>query len=403
MATTIKIKNSATPGSTPSSLVQGEMALNVTDGRLFYGSGSGNDVKEFTGTTIDTGSFVTTSSFNTFTSSYYTDSASFDTRINNISIDTSSLVTTSLFNAFTSSIYTFTSSIQTEVDNLTAQTGSYAVTASNDFIGDQTINGVLTITGSEQCNLHMYSTTAGGGISLRDNTTTDDDQVGIGALGNNLCFRAGGAPAGNMRLLDNGNLGIGNLNPPEKLTVEGNISGSQTGSFAYLDLPGFDFDSNAPSTSLEVQGPITASAITSSGQIYGQVGTNEYTTSNVASTGNYSGDIIKLLSTSTSATKVYYLNKNTWTEADNTAVASSDKLLAIAIGTNSNQGMLLKGLFNLGYDPGGFPGDPVYLDAGGIITSTLPITSGEVVRILGYNVDTNIIYFNPSNDYIELA
>ena len=65
MATTIKIKNSAIPGNTPPSLEQGEMALNVTDGRLFYGSGSGDDVKEFTGTIIDTGSFATTGS-NTF-------------------------------------------------------------------------------------------------------------------------------------------------------------------------------------------------------------------------------------------------------------------------------------------------------------------------------------------------
>jgi len=71
---TIITRNSATSGSTPSSLVQGELAINVTDGRLFYGSGSGNIVKEFTGsasggTTIDTGSFVTTSSFNAYTGS----------------------------------------------------------------------------------------------------------------------------------------------------------------------------------------------------------------------------------------------------------------------------------------------------------------------------------------------
>jgi hypothetical protein len=46
---TIITRNSATSGSTPSSLVQGELAINVTDGRLFYGSGSGNVVKEFTG------------------------------------------------------------------------------------------------------------------------------------------------------------------------------------------------------------------------------------------------------------------------------------------------------------------------------------------------------------------
>jgi hypothetical protein len=46
---TIITKNSATAGNTPSNLTQGELAINVTDGRLFYGSGSGNIVKEFTG------------------------------------------------------------------------------------------------------------------------------------------------------------------------------------------------------------------------------------------------------------------------------------------------------------------------------------------------------------------
>jgi hypothetical protein len=65
-------KNSATSGSIPASLVQGELAINVTNGRLFYGSGSGNIVKEFTGSasggTINTGSFATTGS-NTFNGS----------------------------------------------------------------------------------------------------------------------------------------------------------------------------------------------------------------------------------------------------------------------------------------------------------------------------------------------
>jgi hypothetical protein len=53
-----------------------------------------------------TSSFAQTSSFNNFTQSYYTDSASFNNRINNISVDTSSLVTTSSFNNFTSSYAT---------------------------------------------------------------------------------------------------------------------------------------------------------------------------------------------------------------------------------------------------------------------------------------------------------
>ena len=72
---TIITRNSATSGSVPSSLVQGELAINVKDGRLFYGSGSGNIVREFTGSggggggTVNTGSFVTTSSFNAYTGS----------------------------------------------------------------------------------------------------------------------------------------------------------------------------------------------------------------------------------------------------------------------------------------------------------------------------------------------
>jgi len=71
----IIIRNSATSGSIPSSLIQGELAINVTNNRLFYGSGSGNVVREFTGSsgggggTVDTGSFVTTSSFNAYTGS----------------------------------------------------------------------------------------------------------------------------------------------------------------------------------------------------------------------------------------------------------------------------------------------------------------------------------------------
>lgn len=61
---TIIIKNSATPSQTPSSLTQGELAINVTDGKLYYGSGSSNIVKEFTGTggSTNTGSLLTTAS-----------------------------------------------------------------------------------------------------------------------------------------------------------------------------------------------------------------------------------------------------------------------------------------------------------------------------------------------------
>ena len=53
---TIIIKNSGTAGNIPSILSQGELAINVKDGRLFYGSGSAGTVKEFTGSGSSGGS-----------------------------------------------------------------------------------------------------------------------------------------------------------------------------------------------------------------------------------------------------------------------------------------------------------------------------------------------------------
>jgi len=85
MSSLIQIKNTATSGSAPTSLAQGEIAINVTDGKLFYGSGSNNAVKEFVGSgggggTVNTGSLLTTASFNAYTgssTSFFAGTASF--------------------------------------------------------------------------------------------------------------------------------------------------------------------------------------------------------------------------------------------------------------------------------------------------------------------------------------
>lgn len=73
MARTI-IRNTAVSGSIPTTLVQGELAINVTDGKLYYGSSSANIVKEFTGSgggggSTVSASYATTASY-AFTSSY---------------------------------------------------------------------------------------------------------------------------------------------------------------------------------------------------------------------------------------------------------------------------------------------------------------------------------------------
>ena len=203
-------KNSSTAGTAPTGLVKGELAINVVDGKLYYGDGSttkllstsgsgggggtvtsvqltagtgislggtnpitttgnititnsdpdqtvtlgsGNGIN-VTGTypnftiasTISTSGFLTTSSFNSYTSSagsQFAGTASFATTASYVlnagtTIDTGSFVTTSSFNAFTQSINTATSSFvtnnQTSSFVQNSQTSSFVTTSSfNSF------------------------------------------------------------------------------------------------------------------------------------------------------------------------------------------------------------------------------------------------------------------------------
>jgi len=114
----------------------------------FSGSFSGSvDGTASTAINADTASvaprYTLTSSFNTFSSSYVNASASFNTRINQVTNATGGFVTTQSFQAFTQSMQSFTSSINTQIGIISA---SYATTASNLFRGDQTISGSITIT-----------------------------------------------------------------------------------------------------------------------------------------------------------------------------------------------------------------------------------------------------------------
>lgn len=49
------------------------------------------------------------------------------------------------------------------------------------------------VSATEQCPVLMRTSIAGGGIAFMDNTTASATQVGVGALGDVLCFRAEGS------------------------------------------------------------------------------------------------------------------------------------------------------------------------------------------------------------------
>jgi hypothetical protein len=128
---TIIIKNSANSGSIPLSLVQGEFAINVLDGKLFYGSGSNNNVKEF-GVTA---SYALTSSYaERANSSSYALTASYVANASSFPYTGSAIITGSLIvTGSTISTGGFTGSLRGTSSWASNSVSSSYVTSSNVF------------------------------------------------------------------------------------------------------------------------------------------------------------------------------------------------------------------------------------------------------------------------------
>ena len=95
-----------------------------------------------------------------------------------------------------------------------------------------------------------------------------------------------------------------------------------------------------------------------------------------------------------------------WEKTDSDALATSFGMLAIQAGEDQTEQLLVNGLYNLSYDPGGSRGDPLYISGTvGLITSTAPTGTGDIVRIVGYKMHatSGLIFFNPDQTWVELS
>ena len=125
--------------------------------------------------------------------------------------------------------------------------------------------------------------------------------------------------------------------------------------------------------------------------------------------GEYEGDVVYFGgTTSMTVGKIYhYKSDGTWEEADADAVATSDGLLAVALGAASDtNGMLLRGMVTLNHDPGSV-GDVLFLSTvSGQATSTAPSANNDIVRVIGYQVHHHAagnIWFNPDGTFVEVT
>ena len=113
--------------------------------------------------------------------------------------------------------------------------------------------------------------------------------------------------------------------------------------------------------------------------------------------------------TTTQSDLVYLSSAARWEEADADATGvKSTSMLAIALEVKDDgeaMNVALPGSFIQDASVFSFtPGVPLYMHTtDGAITATKPTGSGDTVRTVGYAVHANMIFFNPSSDYVTLA
>ena len=119
--------------------------------------------------------------------------------------------------------------------------------------------------------------------------------------------------------------------------------------------------------------------------------------------GGY-GEIVTFGNTSTNATfSTYFFSAASfWTLTDADAASTATGLLAVALGDAPSKGMLLRGYVEntaWSWSIGG----ALYLStlAGGI-TQSAPTGTLDIIRIVGYALSSNTIYWCPDNTWIEI-
>ena len=125
----------------------------------------------------------------------------------------------------------------------------------------------------------------------------------------------------------------------------------------------------------------------------------------VSTAGDVEGNTVKFgTTTGLTAGAVYVWNGTDWVAVDGDADTTTKGLMGVALGTAATDGFLTHGVAYLSHDPGA-AGDILYVDTvtPGYLTATQPSATGDFVRVAGYCLADNKVFFSPSQDWIEIA
>lgn len=133
----------------------------------------------------------------------------------------------------------------------------------------------------------------------------------------------------------------------------------------------------------------------------------------LSSAGNYAvgSEILGFVYSSSALTgdagKVHYLDSATSVTANASTESGGSGMLVVVTDAEDRDELLTRGVVRVSTTlTSSSIGDIVYLDTtAGAVTTTAPTGSGNVVRIVGHVVkpSANMIYFNPSSDWIVVA
>jgi len=128
-------------------------------------------------------------------------------------------------------------------------------------------------------------------------------------------------------------------------------------------------------------------------------------TSASSAAGDAEGTVVTFgTTTGLTAGAVYVWNGTNWVAVDGDADTTTKGLMGVALGTAATDGFLTHGVAYLSHDPGA-AGDILYVDTvtPGYLTATQPSAQGDFVRVAGYCLADNKVFFSPSQDFIEIA
>ena len=127
----------------------------------------------------------------------------------------------------------------------------------------------------------------------------------------------------------------------------------------------------------------------------------------VSTAGDVEGNIVKFGTTTglTAGRRCTSGTVRTGWLVDGDADTTTKGLMGVALGASSaDDGLLTHGVAYLSHDPGA-AGDILYVDTvtAGYLTSTQPSATGDFVRVAGYCLADNKVFFSPSQDFIEIG